>query len=467
MKSYTAYKPSGITWLGDVPVHWEIVRNGNIFYEVVDTNHPNLELLSLTITNGIVRQSSTGRKIRASEDRSIYKKIKIGDIGYNLMNAFFGGIGSSMYEGILSPAYAVCRMKFKIESMYFHYLFRTPLYMGVFNSFSYGIMFERNRLYFEKFKLIQSTLPPLSEQTKIVKFLNFKSFEISRFIKAKKRIIELLKEQKRAIINDAVTGKIDVCTGKPYPKYKPSGVEWLGDIPEEWEVRRLKIVAKIIVSSVDKNIYANELQVKLCNYTDVYKNNIIDNSLSFSKGSCNIEEFRKFQLYYHDVIITKDSETPKDIGVPALVIEELNNIVCGYHLAIIRTKKEHLLGPFLSLFLKNKGIARYFESESNGITRFGLGKSSIENTIIFIPNIETQKSIVSFIQEKTNSIDLAISRIEKELELILEYKNRLIADAVTGKIDVQDIEVPEVIEDIEEEILEEENEELEEMEGEE
>jgi len=98
LKPYPEYKDSGVAWLGDVPKHWEIHRNGNVFYEVVDINHPDEELLSMMITKGIVKQSSTGRKIRASEDRSAYKRIKIGDIGYNLMNAFFGGIGASKYE---------------------------------------------------------------------------------------------------------------------------------------------------------------------------------------------------------------------------------------------------------------------------------------------------------------------------------------------------------------------------------
>ena len=168
---YPELKETDLPWLGHVPAHWEVLRSGSVFREVVQTGFPSLELLSIKSGVGIVKQSSTGRRIRASEDRSLYKRIEPGWLGYNLMNAFFGGIGISSIEGILSPAYAVARPKFEIHAKYFHYLYQSPVYLTQFNRESYGIMYERNRLYFDRFKIIPCPIPPLREQQLIVRFL--------------------------------------------------------------------------------------------------------------------------------------------------------------------------------------------------------------------------------------------------------------------------------------------------------
>ena len=117
---------------------------------------------------------------------------------------------------------------------------------------------------------------------------------------------------------------------------KPSGVEWIGEIPAHWEVKRLKYVTKILPSNVDKHIYPDEVQVRLCNYTDVYYNDYITVDTVLAKGSCKEHEFAKFVLRKGDVVITKDSETPDDIGVPTFVKDDLNDVVCGYHLTLIR-----------------------------------------------------------------------------------------------------------------------------------
>src|SRR5438132_1176473 len=140
--SYEDYSHGKADFLPKVPSHWEVIRTGALFREIVDTGHPDLELLSINRFIGITKQSETGRKIRASSDRSAYKRILPGDLGYNLMNAFMGSIGVSGQEGLLSPAYAVARSRREIEPGYFHYLYRTPLYQAQFARHSYGIMYE-------------------------------------------------------------------------------------------------------------------------------------------------------------------------------------------------------------------------------------------------------------------------------------------------------------------------------------
>ncbi|HLO84183.1 MAG TPA: restriction endonuclease subunit S [Nostocaceae cyanobacterium] len=210
LNPHVPMKPSGIEWLGDIPSHWEMVRNINIFKEVVETGYENLELLSIFYDRGVVKQNESGRKNRSSVDKSSYKRILKGDIGYNLMNAFIGSIGVSSYDGIISPAYAVCRPTVVLDSHYFHYLFRTPLYLVEFDRHSYGIMDERNRLYFNNFKKIYVPFPPVNEQTEIVKYINQNSATIDQAIAKAEKEIELIQEYRTTLISDAVTGKIDV-----------------------------------------------------------------------------------------------------------------------------------------------------------------------------------------------------------------------------------------------------------------
>ncbi len=216
-----------------------------------------------------------------------------------------------------------------------------------------------------------------------------------------------------------------------YPRYKSSGVEWIDDIPEHWKIRKLKHISKINGSNVDKNIYENELQVFLCNYTDVYKNDKINDKIDFTKGSCSIEEFNKFKLKKDDVIITKDSETPDDIGVPSYIDKDFDNVVCGYHLSMITTQKESLNGLFLFRQLQTKRVRNYFEINSNGITRFGLGKSPIENLDVITPPINEQQQIVQYLDTKTEIIDQLISSKEKKIELLKEQRTSLINHVIT------------------------------------
>ena len=202
-------KPSGVEWIGEIPAHWEVVRNKFIFRQIRDVGYPNLLLLSIGI-KGIVPKSQTGQKDVSSADKSLYKRVKIGDIAFNVMTAWKGGIGMSDYEGIVSPAYQVCRPTTKLVPKYFHYLFRTDLYKTIFDRASYQVVDQRHNLYYDNFKNISGIFPSFSEQTQIVNFLDHKTKQIDELIAAEQRKVELLKEYRQSLISEAVTGKIDV-----------------------------------------------------------------------------------------------------------------------------------------------------------------------------------------------------------------------------------------------------------------
>ena len=220
---------------------------------------------------------------------------------------------------------------------------------------------------------------------------------------------------------------------KRYTEYKESGVEWIGEIPMHWEVQRLKYVAKILPSNVDKHIYPDEVQVRLCNYTDVYYNHYITVDTVLEKGSCKESEFTKFVLRKGDVIITKDSETPDDIGVPTFVRDDLDSVVCGYHLTMIRSYT--CRGEFIFRFIQSDRTRRYFELNSNGVTRYGLGKPSIENLLLPMPTDSEQRQIANFLDGKTGQIDELICIKERRIERLQEQRTALINQVVTKGLD--------------------------------
>lgn len=307
---------------------------------------------------------------------------------------------------------------------------------------SKGVGSIQRNLYWPHLKRATVAIPPVDEQVRIAKVVKSKTAQINKFIRNKRRFIELLKEQKQNVINQAVTRGLD-----PKVKFKPSGVEWIGDIPEHWDARRLRTLAAVRASGVDKNTNEDEVPVMLCNYVDVYKNDRITAAIDFMKATATPEEIRAFELKAGDVIITKDSESWDDIAIPTFVPETIPGVVCAYHLALIRPFSGEIEGEFLFRAFSSDPVADQFRIAATGVTRFGLAQGAIKGAFFPLPPLEEQRAIIAHINEKCAEISLAISRAEREIELMREYRARLISDVVTGQVDVRGIEVPEVAED--------------------
>ena len=457
LKPYDEYKETGLLWLGKVPKHWEIKLNKYLWAERKTVNCIEEQLLSVTIKKGVISQSellkSSSKKDSSNLDKSKYKLVMPNDIAYNKMRMWQGAVGVSNYRGIVSPAYIVLKSRRNINSRYYHLLLRTPIYIEESHRNSYGICDDQLSLRYEDFKCMQNIIPPKEEQDQIVRYLDSKISKINKFIKAKKKQIELLKELKQAIINQAVTKGLD-----PNVKMKPSGIEWLGDIPEGWEVRRLSQISKIILSGLDKKSYENQKKVKLCNYVDVYKNDYITNDLEFMIATATDNEIENYLLLKGDIIITKDSESWDDIAVPSYVDEDLQDVLCGYHLAIIRVDSLKTSGEFIYRAFLSYYVSKQYKVKAKGVTRFGISYQHIHDTNIIVPPREQQLEIADYIRIKSSQIDKAIETIKKEISLITEYRTSLISNVVTGKVDVRHIKVEDAIEGIEDfEDLEEEN----------
>ena len=236
-------KDSGEAWLGEMPAHWKLRRFKHVLREKDARSATGTErLLRVSQYTGITKREDPDGGIEGmtrAESLVGYRRVRPGDLVVNIMLAWNGSLGVSSFKGIVSPAYCVYRFGSDAEPHYFHYLLRSPSYKSRIKAVSTGVVESRLRLYTDNLYRLKALSPPLGEQRTIVRFLDHADRLIRRYIRAKEKLIVLLEEQKQAIIQQAVTGQIDVRTGKPYAAYKVSGVEWLGEVPEHWEVSRL------------------------------------------------------------------------------------------------------------------------------------------------------------------------------------------------------------------------------------
>jgi type I restriction enzyme, S subunit len=217
----------------------------------------------------------------------------------------------------------------------------------------------------------------------------------------------------------------------PYPRYKPSGIEWLGDVPEHWEAKRLKTSATCWVSNVDKVPSEDELPVRLCNYTDVYYNDYIRPDMGLMETTASPDEVRRFGLRAGDVLITKDSEDWRDIAVPALVEEASPDLVCGYHLAIIRPREGDLASRFLLRALQASAVNQQFQVAAAGVTRYGLPKSAVGDAWLAVPPIREQAGIADFLDAQTTKLDTLVAKKRALIERLHEKRAALISRTVT------------------------------------
>ncbi|KHE91795.1 MAG: restriction endonuclease subunit S [Candidatus Scalindua rubra] len=218
-----------------------------------------------------------------------------------------------------------------------------------------------------------------------------------------------------------------------YDKYKKGTL--FDVLPAHWPEERIHDIAKIKTSNVDKKSKEDEDVVKLCNYLDVYNNSKIDSSLDFMVATASKSDIKRFTLKRGDVVITKDSEDPFDIGIPALINEDIDGLVCGYHLTIIQSDQERLLGNYLYYALEADRSKHQFTLASNGVTRFGLTQQGTKNLKICVPSLDEQKKIADFLDYKTQQIDQLIEKKKALIEKLNEQRIAVITQAVTKGLD--------------------------------
>lgn len=219
-----------------------------------------------------------------------------------------------------------------------------------------------------------------------------------------------------------------------YESYRDSGVEWLGEVPAHWKVRRLKHIADAFPSNVDKKTYDDETPVRLCNYTDVYYNDLIVDDPQFMAATATPEQIAKFTLRAGDTIITKDSETADDIASAAYVPADIPGVVCGYHLSMIRPH-EGASGAFIKRYFDSAFAKACVAVRANGLTRVGLGQYAVDNLDIPVPPLAEQSAIAAFLDRETAKIDALVEAQRRLIELLKEKRQAVISHAVTKGLD--------------------------------
>lgn len=219
-----------------------------------------------------------------------------------------------------------------------------------------------------------------------------------------------------------------------YEEYKDSGVEWLGDVPAHWETLPLKHICSVFPSNVDKKSYDDQTPVRLCNYTDVYYNEVIVESMPFMLATATGEQIAKFRLRAGDTIITKDSESANDIAIAAYVPADLNDVICGYHLSVVRPR-EKACGAFIKRFFDSHFARACFEIAANGLTRVGLSQYAIDNVLVPTPPVVEQTAIATFLNHETAKIDELVAEQQNLIALLKEKRQALISHAVTKGLD--------------------------------
>jgi type I restriction enzyme S subunit len=450
LRPYTEYKDSGVPWLGEVPAHWEVKR-----LKCVATLNPSKSEANIALANDVpvtflpMSRVAVDGRVDARDTRPAsalwngFTYFRRGDVLVaKITPCFENGKGACLDTlptdiGFGSTEFIVARACDAVLPRFLYRVTTLPSFRCLGADTMVGAAGQQrvSPSFVGEFRV---ALPPLPEQAAIVRFLDHADWRIRRYIRAKEKLIALLEEQKRVIIYRAVTGQIDVRTGRPYPTYKPSGVEWLGEVPEHWDVRRLRNLAELRVSNVDKHTKEGEEPVRLCNYVDVYKNDCIRPSMSFMRATATKDEIARFRLSEGDVLLTKDSEAWDDIGVPALILQSADDLISGYHLALLRPSEHRISGAYLFRALQSTGAQYQFHVEAHGVTRYGLSHAAIKSVWLPAPPLAEQAAIARFLDERTGSLTEAIQRARREIALLREFRTRLIADVVTGKLDVRE-----------------------------
>lgn len=434
LKPYPEYRESGILWLGEIPGHWEIHRGKNLFQCIdIRSSTGEEELLTVSSERGIVPRRSADVTMFKAESYIGYKLCWPRDLVINSLWAWARGLGVSRYHGIVSSAYGVYRLRPRFEdySGYIHELVRSIPFQWELQVRSKGIWISRLQLTDEAFLNAPFPIPSQDEIAAIVRFLNHVDRQIRRYIHAKQRLIKLLEEQKQAIIHRAVTRGLD-----PNFRLKPSGVEWLGDVPEHWTV----FPAKYFYHEVDdRSETGGEELLSVSHITGVTP-----------RSQKNITMFMAASYIGHKVC------KPGDLVINtmwawmgALGISWQKGIVSPSYGVYRPLRPTVLLDKYADLLLRIRPYVNEYVCRSTGIrsSRLRLYPEQFLRIKILCPPSNEQRVILEHLLYRTQEMNQVINGTMREIDLLREYHTRLIADIVTGKLDVREIEVPSTVDE--------------------
>jgi type I restriction enzyme S subunit len=429
LRPYADYKESGSRWLAAVPSHWEVRNLRTLIRPRNERNRADLPLLSVAREKGVFVRSLTDDDENHNvipEDLTNYKVARAGNLVINKMKAWQGSMGIAPCDGIVSPAYFVFDLGIANRA-FGQALLRSKPYVAHFGQASDGVRVGQWDLTIAGMRQIPVLIPPNDEQAAMVRFLDYANGRLERAIRAKRKVIALLHEQKQAIIHRAVTRGLD-----PTVPLKPSGIPWLGDIPKPWEIRPLKqLLARMDYGTSENG--RGEGRVRM-----LTMGHIRDGKILFpQKGS--LDAVPPGLLLEKNDLLFNRTNSPELVGKVGLFAGDASGeITFASYLVRLRVRSEH--SPFwLNYLLNSTGFWSYARSQA----LVSLHQANLNSTrygqmaLPVPPTLVEQGQIVELVRSQAGEVERAISRLEREIELLREYRTRLVADVVTGKLDVR------------------------------
>jgi type I restriction enzyme S subunit len=414
-------KPTGSSPNYLVRSEWPVERLWRVARLRSEKNRPDLPLLSVFLGRGVIAYGEGGGQVhKPGLDLTVYQVVRQGDLVLNNQQAWRGSVGVSRHTGIISPAYVVLELQKAIEPRFADYLFQSRVMVDQFVTSSKGVGDIQRDIHIPWLKNARVPLPPAEEQTGIVRFLDHAHAKVERAVRAKRKLIALLNEQKQAIIHRAVTRGLD-----PAVKLKPSGIPWLGDVPEHWGVM------------LNQRIFKEQVRAH---------NGEPETPLSLSQRSGLIatsqmqERSLKTASYENWKVVTPGdlvlNRFKAHLGV---FFEATMRGIVSFHYGVFAPRRP-LITKYYELLYHTHPYRAIYAGQSNGMTvgLQNLSNQNFYNVRSVLPPQREQSEIVQFAQHATAQQNTTISRAEREIELLREYRTTLTAAVVTGKLDVRD-----------------------------
>lgn len=431
---YEIYKETGVDWLGAVPSHWELPRFKLVLRERPDRSvSGSEELLSVSAYTGVTPRSeivAEGDHLSRAESLEGYKLCFPGDLVMNIMLAWNRGLGVTRYAGLVSPAYSVFQIADRADPAFIDYLTRSEEYVRYFKAFSAGVIDSRLRLYPDVFGGLTCILPPLAEQTAIGAFLGRETGKIDALVEAQRRLIDLLKEKRQAVISHAVTKGL-----APAAPMKDSGAEELGEVPAHWEVSRLKFVARIQTGVAKGKTYE---KVDTCEVPYLRVANVQDGWIDVNDVATielPVGDIERYRLQAGDVLMNEGGDFDK-LGRGAIWDGAIDPCVHQNHVFSVRPVA--VSPEWLDLTTSSSAAQFFFKGRSKQSTNLAsISSTNLMELPLLVPPAHEQANIIQQVTQTRSRLDDLISAAEAAITLLQERRAALISAAVTGKIDVR------------------------------
>lgn len=415
-------KDSGIEWIGEIPEGWEVRKIKNIAFPKSIQNHPQEEVLSLYRDFGVIIKSSRDDNFnRTSENTTNYKFVEVGDLVINKMKAWQGALAISWYQGIVSPAYYVFKLTSDIiEKKFLHYLLRSSSYFPEYRRISGGIRPNQWDLDITEFKKIPVLIPPLAEQQRIADYLDAKCAHIDQCLELTRQSMEKLHAYKLSCITEAVTKGLD-----PDAPLKDSGVPWIGQIPAEWKISKLKTYASMLTPMRDKPEYLDG-EIPWIRIEDFSGKYIKESKEGLGVSKETVKQMNLKVYPVGTILCTSSCE----LGKCAITSVEL--VSNQRFIGIIPSKECHTDFLYYNLLVN----AERLQFLSTGTIQANLSRISFEHLQLQFPPLPEQERIAAYLDKKCARIDALLEEKQALLDKLAEYKKSLIFECVTGKREV-------------------------------